>query len=195
MSPLFLGSFMFFPNDCANDWMHRCTWVQMGLYSTECTVYSQANHSHLTVLPQALFHSRQMERNITTACTIAFIKQPTKAVLTVSYFLRERKLSEKAELIEFRHPSWNRDTDTLKSVDVLHVFLSICNICVYFERKLTDEREQVKHLFFSCTPNWSCAVPLERAGVWWTWNGADEQHATTASLLIYTQSHINARCH
>lgn len=66
-------------------------------YSSECTVKSQANHSRLTVLPQALFHSRQMEGNITTACTIAFIKQHTKAVLTVIYFLgeRERELSKK----------------------------------------------------------------------------------------------------
>lgn len=77
-------------NECTNAHEYR-----VGLYSTECTVYSQAKHSRLTVLPQALFHSRQMEGNITTACTIAFIKQHTKAVLTVSYFLRKTKLSKK----------------------------------------------------------------------------------------------------
>lgn len=61
-------------------------------------MYSQANSSRLTVLPQAQFHSRQMERNITTACTIAFIKQHTKAVLTVSYFLRKEKALYKSRI-------------------------------------------------------------------------------------------------
>lgn len=79
-------------NDCTN--VHEFT---LGLHTADCTVYSQANHSRLTALPRALFHSRQMEGNITTACTIAFIKH-TKGVLTVSYFLRKGKLSRKREL-------------------------------------------------------------------------------------------------
>lgn len=79
-------------NDCTN--VHEFT---LGLHTADCTVYSQANHSRLTALPRALFHSRQMEGNITTACTIAFIKH-TKGVLTVSYFLRKGKLSRKQEL-------------------------------------------------------------------------------------------------
>lgn len=77
------------------------------LYWAECTIYSQINNSYLTVLPQALFHSRQMEGNITTACTIAFIRLHTRAVLTVSYSLRMRELSRKA-VIWFRHLPWKR---------------------------------------------------------------------------------------
>ena len=54
-------------------------------------------------LPEALSNSRQMEGNIIAACAITFIKKHTKAVLTVTYFLRkERKLSKKAEFICFR---------------------------------------------------------------------------------------------
>lgn len=47
----------------------------------------------LRVLPQAQLHSRQMEESISTACSIAFIKQHTKDSLRVSYFIGKRKLS------------------------------------------------------------------------------------------------------
>lgn len=60
----------------------------MGSDLTECTIKSWGGDeaSCMRVLPQAPFQSRQMERHISTACSAAFIKQATKAVLTVSYF-------------------------------------------------------------------------------------------------------------
>lgn len=80
-------------NECTN--AHEC---RVGLYSTECTVYSQANHSRLTVLPQALFHSRQMEGNITTACTIAFIKQKHKGCFNSQLLLKKEKAFQESRI-------------------------------------------------------------------------------------------------
>ena len=131
-----------------------------------------------------------MEGNITTACSIAFIKQHTKAFLTVSYILRKRKLSKKAEWKWFRYPSWKKKGKPvmLISVDVPHVFWNICVIWVYFEQKVTDKSEEVKHLFFCCTTNWSLTVCLQKADVCCTWNGAEQQHTTTVRQVRYHQT-------
>ncbi len=125
--------------------------------------------------PRLCFTVDRWKETLPQHVQLPFIKQHTKAVLTVSYFLRKRKLSKKAELMEFKHPSYKGSAVMLISVDVLHVFLSICNICVYFEQKVTDKSEQVQHLFFPCTTNWSCVVPLQKADVWCTWNRAEQK--------------------
>lgn len=77
--------------------MHVCA----GWGFIQCTVQSHASNSYKTVLPQVLFQRRQMERNITTAIAIAFIKQHTKAVFNSQLLLNK----EEQRFVEFSHPS------------------------------------------------------------------------------------------
>ena len=109
-------------NECKNAHVYR-VW----LYSAECTEDSQENHSRLTVLLPALFHSRQMEGNITTACTIAFIKQNTETVLTVTSWERESFWRNQNYVLCIILKN-----ETLSSCWCSACVLSLSNICVYF---------------------------------------------------------------
>lgn len=123
-----------------------------------------------------------MEGSITTACTIAFIKQQAKAALTVTYFLRKRKFSNKAELMWFRHPSRKGNSVTLKSANVCVCFGDF-GLFVFFGGRLTDKSGWMTRLFLFCTTIWSGSASLQRTDVWRDL----EKHASSIALLIYTQ--------